>query len=79
MNEIPKSIKIDGKEVIVKASPRGYIMIGETTIEMRPELKEYCNSAEGEEHEKRWSTFMYQTFKKAVSCERTRLRRLKEK
>jgi len=75
MAEIPKSVKINGKRVTVKESPRGYVRVGKTTLEMGPELKEYCNSVEGEEHVRRWQAYMLVTFKNAVIMERRRVRR----
>jgi hypothetical protein len=69
MFTFPHTVKILGKQVNVYASPRGYVKVGETIIDLTD--KEKFTSGLNDDL---WNQYMENLFKKAVKKERERMK-----
>jgi len=70
MFTFPKTVKIMQKQVNVYASPRGYVKVGETIIDLTD--KEKFTSGLNDDL---WNQYMENLFKKAVKKERERMKK----
>jgi hypothetical protein len=72
---IPRQIKIANRKINVVESPRGYVIVGESFVSMKHNIKKHLNSLNGKEHEDEWSKEMYKLFLLAYKKEKKRMKR----
>ena len=65
MKTIPQTVKIRGKTVGVRESPRGYVFVGESCAELTDAEKDSAR-----DDAEKWQELMYRAFERALSMER---------